>query len=258
MIKHIDIKGNNKRIKKGILQQFLSEAKKYPSLTYEEERIANRDMLIKHNMLFAASVAFRYDNSQCDIMDLVSEAMLGLIKAADTFNPAIEVKFISYALFQIQRYIKEYIDTKKTVVRYPHKIQQIKYNIGKHQETDTPTLAAKLNIKEHLVDAAQNIRDFVSLDDTNEYGDYIYQVASDEQTDKYIKRIEQQELLSEIFECLTERESEVLSLRYLGNFPKDLTAVSESMKVCRERIRQIEKQAFHKIKSKYANGIQMD
>lgn len=255
MIKHINIKGNNKRDKKGILQQFLFEAQKYKPLTREEERTATREQLINHNMLFAVSVAFRYDNSQCDIMDLISEAMIGLIKAADTFNRDYENKFISYALFQIQRYIKEFIDSKKTPVKIPHKILQIKYNIGKHQETDTPTLAAKLNVKEHLIDTAQNITGFVSLDDVNEDGDNIYQVASDEQTDKHVLRIEQQELLSEIFECLTDRESEVLSMRYLGNFPKDLTAVSESMKVCRERIRQIEKQAFHKIRNKYANGI---
>lgn len=255
MIKHINIKGNNKRDKKGILQQFLFEAQKYKPLTREEERTATREQLINHNMLFAVSVAFRYDNSQCDIMDLISEAMIGLIKAADTFNRDYENKFISYALFQIQRYIKEFIDSKKTPVKIPHKILQIKYNIGKHQETDTPTLAAKLNVKEHLIDTAQSITGFVSLDDVNEDGDNIYQVASDEQTDKHVLRIEQQELLSEIFECLTDRESEVLSMRYLGNFPKDLTAVSESMKVCRERIRQIEKQAFHKIRNKYANGI---
>lgn len=255
MIKHINIKGNNKRDKKGILQQFLFEAQKYKPLTREEERTATREQLINHNMLFAVSVAFRYDNSQCDIMDLISEAMIGLIKAADTFNRDYENKFISYALFQIQRYIKEFIDSKKTPVKIPHKILQIKYNIGKHQETDTPTLAAKLNVKEHLIDTAQNIAGFVSLDDVNEDGDSIYQVAGDEQTDKHVLRIEQQELLSEIFECLTDRESEVLSMRYLGNFPKDLTAVSESMKVCRERIRQIEKQAFYKIRNKYANGI---
>ena len=255
MIKHVYIKGNNKRDKKGILQQFLFEAQKYKPLTREEERTATREQLINHNMLFAVSVAFRYDNSQCDIMDLISEAMIGLIKAADTFNRDYENKFISYALFQIQRYIKEFIDSKKTPVKIPHKILQIKYNIGKHQETDTPTLAAKLNVKEHLIDTAQSITGFVSLDDVNEDGDNIYQVAGDEQTDKHVLRIEQQELLSEIFECLTDRESEVLSMRYLGNFPKDLTAVSESMKVCRERIRQIEKQAFHKIRNKYANGI---
>lgn len=255
MIKHIHIKGNNKRDKKGILQQFLFEAQKYKPLTFEEERTATREQLINHNMLFAVSVAFRYDNSQCDIMDLISEAMIGLIKAADTFNRDYENKFISYAMFQIQRHIKEFIDMRKTPVKIPHKILQIKYNIGKHQETDTPTLAAKLNVKEHLIDTAQSITEFVSLDDVDEDGDNIYQVASDEQTDKHVLRIEQQELLSEIFECLTDRESEVLSMRYLGNFPKDLTAVSESMKVCRERIRQIEKQAFHKIRNKYANGI---
>ena len=52
MIKHIHIKGNNKRDKKGILQQFLSEAQKYKPLTYEEERTATREQLINHNMLF--------------------------------------------------------------------------------------------------------------------------------------------------------------------------------------------------------------
>jgi len=79
MIKHVSIKQNNHRNKSGILQQFLSEAQKYKPLTFEQERTATREQLIKHNMLFASSIAFRYDNSQCDVMDLVSEAMIGLI-----------------------------------------------------------------------------------------------------------------------------------------------------------------------------------
>jgi DNA-directed RNA polymerase sigma subunit (sigma70/sigma32) len=141
MIKHIDIKGNNHRNKKGILQQFLTEAQKYKPLTFEQERTATRDQLINHNMLFAASVAFRYDNSQVDIMDLISEAMFGLIKAADTFNPTFENKFISYALFQIQRYIKDFIDTKKNCVRLPHRISQVRYQIGKYEETDSYLLS---------------------------------------------------------------------------------------------------------------------
>ena len=255
MIRHIDIKGNNHRNKKGILQQFLTEAQRYKPLTREEERFANRDTLIKHNMLFAASVAFRYDNSQCDVMDLISESMFGLIKAADTFNPSFEVKFISYALFQIQRYIKEFLDTKKSFVRLPHKITEVKYKIGKHEETDSKLLAEKLNIPEHLIVSAQSITGFVSLDDTNFDGDIMYQVASDDQTDKHILQQELKELYNEVTECLTDRELKILQYRYFDTFPQDLSQVAEKMNICRERVRQIEKQAFHKIRSKYANGI---
>lgn len=255
MIRHIDIKGNSYRNKKGILQQFLTEAQRYKPLTRDEEQIANRDTLIKHNMLFAASVAFRYDNSQCDVMDLVSEAMVGLIKAADTFNPSFEVKFISYALFQIQRYIKDFIDTKKNFVRLPHKISQVKYQLGKYEETDSQLLAEKLNIPEHTIRLAQSITGFVSLDATNFDGDVIYQVASDEKTDKHVLELEMQELYNEVTECLTEREYKILQLRYFDTFPQDLRQVSKKINLCIERVRQIEKQAFHKIRCKYANGI---
>jgi len=255
MIRHIDIKGNNHRNKKGILQQFLTEAQRYKPLTRAEEQIANRDTLIKHNMLFAASVAFRYDNSQCDIMDLVSEAMFGLIKAADSFNPSFEVKFISYALFQIQRYIRDFIGLNKNCVRLPHKISQVKYQLGKYEETDSQLLAEKLNIPENIIRSAQSIKGFVSLDDTNFDGDIMYQVASDDQTDKHVLEIEMQELYNEFKECLTEREYKILQLRYFDTFPQDLTKVAEKMNICRERVRQIEKKAFHKIRSKYANGI---
>jgi RNA polymerase primary sigma factor len=255
MIKHIDIKGNNHRNKKGILQQFLTEAQKYKPLTFEQERTATRDQLINHNMLFAASVAFRYDTAQVDIMDLISEAMFGLIKAADTFNPAYENKFISYALFQIQRYIKDFIDTKKNCVRLPHRISQVRYQIGKYEETDSYLLSEKLNIPENIIKSAQSITGFVSLDDTNFDGDIIYQVASDDQTDKHVLQLELKELYNEVTECLTGRELEVLRYRYFDNFPQDLSQVAEKLKVCRERVRQIEKQAYKKIRNKYANGI---
>jgi RNA polymerase primary sigma factor len=252
MIKHVSIKQNNHRNKSGILQQFLSEAQKYKPLTYEQERTATREQLIKHNMLFASSIAFRYDNSQCDVMDLVSEAMIGLIKAADTFNPAFENKFISYALFHIQQNIKDFIDTKKTVVRYPHKLQQIRYAIANIQEPDTEALAKHFKVKERVIKSAQSIAGFVSLDDTNEDGDKLYQIASDDQCDKHVKQREIKELYNEVTECLTARELEVLKYRYFDSFPQELTQVGEKMNISRERVRQIQEQAFKKIRSKYA------
>lgn len=252
MIKHVSIKQNNHRNKSGILQQFLSEAQKYKPLTYEQERTATREQLIKHNMLFASSIAFRYDNSACDIMDLISEGMMGLIKAADTFNPAFENKFISYALFHIQQNIKDFIDTKKNVVRYPHKLQQIRYAIANIQEPDTEALAKHFNVKERVIKSAQSIAGFVSLDDTNEDGDKLYQIASDDQCDKHVKEREIKELYNEVTECLTARELEVLKYRYFDSFPQELTQVGEKMNISRERVRQIQEQAFKKIRSKYA------
>lgn len=252
MIKHVNIKSNLIRDKKGILQQFLNEAKKYPPLTREQERIANRDLLIKHNMLFAVSVAFRYDNSQVDIMDLVSEAMLGLIKAADTFNASYNVKFISYALFQIQSYIKEYFTTKNNFVRLPHHLSQIRYAVSKFEETDLPTLAAKLNVKESFVESALSIKGFVSLDETNDEGDLLYQVASDSETDRDILKSETIKECHDMIECLNERELKVLHLRYFSDYPKSLSQVAEELKVSHERTRQIEKQAFKKIRDNYA------
>ena len=83
----------------------------------------------------------------------------------------------------------------------------------------------------------------------------MYQVASDDQTDKHVLELEMQELYNEVTECLTEREYKILQLRYFDTFPQDLSQVADKMKICRERVRQIEKQAFHKIRSKYANGI---
>lgn len=255
MIRHVNIKSNSIKDKKGILQQFLNEAKKYPPLTREQERFANRDLLIKHNMLFAVSVAFRYDNAQCDIMDLISEAMLGLIKAADTYNPKVyNVKFIRYALFQIQRYIKEFLDTKKNFVRLPHLLVNIRYNAGKHEETDVHTLAKKLKVKEHFVESALSIKGFVSLDDTDEDGESIYQIASDSETDSDVLRNEKKQFCNEITECLNEREYKILQLRYLSDYPKNWAQVSEEMNICQERVRQLEKQAFKKIRDNYEIG----
>lgn len=255
MIKHVNIKGNNKRDKSKILQNFLTEAQKYKPLTYEQEKTATRDQLIKHNMLFACSIAFRYDNSQTDIMDLISEAMLGLIKAADNYDPKYENKFISYALFNIQRQIKEYIDTKKNFVYLPHRVRNIKYEVGKTEEVDIDKLAAKFKTSEHLVIEALSINGFVSLDDLNEDGESIYQVASDDRTDKHIQELEIKELYNEVIECLTERELQVLQLRYFDPFPQGNAQVGEKLKICHESVRQIQKKAFEKIRSKYANGI---
>jgi len=68
------------------IKKFINDAKKYKVLTPQEENNATQEQLIKHNMLFVVKIAKEFTNSNCELNDLVSEGMIGLILASKTHD----------------------------------------------------------------------------------------------------------------------------------------------------------------------------
>ncbi|MBT8208354.1 MAG: sigma-70 family RNA polymerase sigma factor, partial [Acidimicrobiia bacterium] len=123
--------------KSTVLSQYFSEIRGYPLLTKEEEQALARsiqagdrkalDDLVKSNLSFVAKVASEYRSLGMPFEDLLNEGNLGLIQAAQRFDPTKDNKFISYAIWWIRKAILKALSEKAHVVRMPYsQIKKIK------------------------------------------------------------------------------------------------------------------------------------
>lgn len=110
-------------------RQYLQEVNKIPRLSKEEEyelarRVKNGDStslekIVSSNLRLVAPIAKRYDTCGLDFLDLIQEGNMGLMKAAQKFDPDFGVRFSTYASFWIDQFVKRAVDNKSRVVRIP-------------------------------------------------------------------------------------------------------------------------------------------
>src|SRR5919108_6404922 len=116
------------------LQLFFNEARRYPLLTAEEEielaqriergDLAAKERLINSNLRLVISIARRYQGQGLPLGDLVQEAMLGLIRAAEKFDWRRGYKFSTYAVLWIKQSIQRGLDNTGRPVRIPAHVAQ--------------------------------------------------------------------------------------------------------------------------------------
>jgi len=90
-----------------------------------------KDKIIYSNLRFAIAIAKKYANKSFPLEDFVSEAMLGLLEAFDSFNPKRNIKFITYAVSYIQRNLSE---MQLGPIRLPHSYRVLRKSIYKNRE----------------------------------------------------------------------------------------------------------------------------
>lgn len=111
------------------VKSYLRDINKYPLLSPEEEKVVAKaalngdkkafDKLINSNLRFVVSVAKQYQNDTLSMLDLINEGNIGLVKAAQKFNPDLGFKFISYAVWWIRQSIMQAIADKAKTIRIP-------------------------------------------------------------------------------------------------------------------------------------------
>jgi len=259
-----------------ILNWYLNEIHKIPMLTRDEEldvsrkaqtgdRIA-RDLLVRSNLRFVVTVARKYQSYGLSLMDLINEGNLGLIKAAERFNPERGFHFISYAVWWIKQAILFAIQQKSHLIRLPlnrtadlRRLEEAERFIDNQDDADSSiqALASVLDMKrEDLAHLMTMSRDHLSLDAPMADGED-FSLGDNIQDESAIfpeTQLEQSDLKKDIEECLTDlttRERRVLSMRFgLGGNPVlSLQKIGKTIGLSKERIRQIEKKAIRKIRT---------
>ena len=254
---------------------YLKEIGRIPLLTAEEEidlamRINDNDAAAKKrlaeaNLRLVVSIAKRYVGRGMHFLDLIQEGNLGLIKAVDKFDYTKGNKFSTYATWWIRQAITRAIADQARTIRVPvHMVEVInkatRCNRKLVQELGRePTLeeiAAELNLPiEKIIEANRTAADTLSLDMPvgDEEDTTIGSFVEDDNTPGPVDATSNamlSEALTEILGTLTEREADVLRMRFgmYDGRTHTLEEVGQIFGVTRERIRQIENKAIRKLR----------
>ena len=274
-VEHIDLS-----VPEGIgvddpVRMYLKEIGKVPLLSPDEEiELAKKielgdeeakKKLAESNLRLVVSIAKRYAGRGMQLLDLIQEGNLGLIKAVEKFDYRKGYKFSTYATWWIRQAITRAIADQARTIRIPvHMVEtinklirvsrQLLQELGR--EPSPEEIAAEMNMPvERVREILKISQEPVSLEtpigeeEDSHLGDFIQDdnvpVPADAAAFTLLK-----EQLEEVLGTLTEREQKVLTLRFglEDGRARTLEEVGKEFNVTRERIRQIEAKALRKLR----------
>ncbi|HUP57673.1 MAG TPA: RNA polymerase factor sigma-32 [Bdellovibrionota bacterium] len=267
-----------------LLQRYLEEVRRHPLLTPEEEiTLANRmrekgDMdaakrLVQANLRLVVKIAMEYRSYYANLLDLVQEGNVGLMKAVSKFDPTKGARLGYYASWWIRSYILKYLLDNFRLVKIGKTQAQKKlfYHLLREKQrleaqgllAGPKLLAERLNVREKdVIDMEQRLSgrgQEMSLDSpVDREGEgggalYVDQLADGEESaDERMAREQLVRLLKarlpEFEKNLNEKERRLLNDRLLAEEPKTLQEVADNYGLTRERARQIEVKVIAKLR----------
>ncbi len=257
------------------VRMYLKEIGQIKLLSAEEEvdlakRVSEGDQSAKNklteaNLRLVVSIAKKYSGRGLHILDLIQEGNTGLIRAVDKFDWTKGNKFSTYATWWIRQAITRAIADQARTIRVPvHMVEVINkatrcnrklvQELGR--EPTVEEIAAELNLPvEKIIEANRTAADTLSLDTPvgDEEDTSIGSFVEDERTPGPADATSNAllaEALKEILDTLTEREADVLRMRFgmYDGRTHTLEEVGQIFGVTRERIRQIENKAIRKLR----------
>ncbi len=266
----------------GNLSRYLSEIRKFPMLTVEDEfSLAKKfkdegDITAAHKMVtshlrLVAKIAMGYRGYGLPVSELISEGNVGMMQAVKRFDADKGFRLATYAMWWIRAAIQEYILHSWSLVKMGTTAAQKKlfFNLrrlkGQMRAIDdgdmTPEQVAKIatdlavseddvvQMNRRLGAPDHSLNAPLRIDGDGEWQDWLVddsvsqEIALAEQDESSKRRV----LLNNALAQLNERERTILVARRLSEEPKTLEDLSQLYSISRERVRQIEVRAFEKL-----------
>jgi RNA polymerase primary sigma factor len=255
------------------LQLFFNEMRKYPLLTKEEEielaqavergDLQAKERLINSNLRLVVSNARRYMRQDLNLLDLIQEGILGLIRASEKFDWRKGYKFSTYATFWIRQAIQRALESKERTIRVPNQVAQrerkvmriereLATKLGRDPSTEEVAEAAELEPAQ-----VEEIRDLTrvvtSLDrpvgdeDASALGDFVEDERSGPAEEVQLSLADA--TLRNAVEELPENERRVIKLRYgiNGDEPTPLRETSRRLELKQSEVKQLEERGLSRL-----------
>ena len=273
---------------KNSLESYLVRIQQFPLLTAEEEfQLAVRfrqdhdieagQKLVTSNLRLVVKIALEYKNYGVKLADLIQEGNLGLMVAARKFDPYRGNRFISYAIWWVRAYIKNFliqswsrvkIGTTQAQRKLFYRIGSVRKALEADQENEKKydILARHYQVtSKDIMEMEQRMsaRDF-SLDAPFGEGHELtpidrLQTEQPSQEDRVAREEERSFLHHQILNAmrrLDERERYVIRCRIMADEPLTLQEIGKHLRISRERVRQIEGEALKKLKREIGSAMQ--
>jgi RNA polymerase primary sigma factor len=275
-VEEVEIKIEEREISTDSLQLFLKDIGRVDLLTAAQEvelakRIERGDHgakqeMVEANLRLVVSIAKKYRNQGLPFLDLIQEGTIGLVRAAEKFDYRKGFKFSTYATWWIRQAVARALADKGRTIRMPvHIVEKLNKIVRSERklrgelgrEPTTPEIAADLEMS---IDDVGQIRRTAQLpvslekpvgdEEESEFGHFLTD-ESEPLPDEAAEMTMRREALLKILGTLSEREREVIQLRYGldGRAPLTLDEVGRAFNVTRERIRQIEHHTLKKLRA---------
>jgi len=262
------------------LQRYLSEIRRYPLLSREEEHqlaveykefgnIKAAYKLLTSNLSLVVMIAREYEKAFRNLLDLIQEGNVGLMEGLKKYDPYRGVRFPSYAVWWIRAYIIRYVMNNWRMVKIgtTQAQRRLFFNLKKEKEkleaegyTPGPKLLAqRLEVKEgEIVEMEQRLshRDLSTDAPIGEDQDLtlLNFLADDKETpEDHLAEAEYRQILkkkiADFARGLKDKELFIFHKRLLTDSPLTLREIGEEFRISRERVRQIEERLKKKLKT---------
>lgn len=251
------------------IQKYIKDIRKIPVMSHErQEEIFKqlRDKNIKEkekqkiynemiigNLRFVISVAKMYQNQGMDLMDLISEGNIGLIKASQKFDPNSGLKFISYAVWWVKQSIMSSLNENARTIRLPSNIIQEAQKKRKNQDYNTQDVLKSDNDEETT--NPPNLPYCVGLyNEINEDGDSLIDIIKNTNADDPEQIINSPDEIKKkvhlMLSVLDDRERTIITKYYgLTGVECNLEDLGDEFGCTKERIRQLRDSAIKKLRN---------